>query len=243
MTSAQAMLLEEPLPRGRRWRERRQRDQRWRNSALLAFVLALLAHLLLLRLWWVDSPLPGLTLPRMPAISVRLFDPPAPTPIEAPSLPTQTPSTTQVVRRPRPAAPTPLVTVPEPPVSAAEPPVNPEIDWPAAIRDYGATPSPAPGARSPLEPAPLPALPGADGRAWSGPRLTPADRLRQVGGAMSSAPVTGGGLLNKLVAPSHFEHMVDSDLVDKQLECHPTADGFLYCPQKVRASVPGSRGD
>ena len=75
MTSAQAMLLEEPLPRGRRWRERRQRDQRWRNSALLAFVLALLAHLLLLRLWWVDSPLPGLTLPRMPAISVRLFDP------------------------------------------------------------------------------------------------------------------------------------------------------------------------
>jgi hypothetical protein len=224
---------------GRRWRLNQARARRERQPVLAAFALALVGHAALMALWWRETPFQGLRTRVLPAITVQLYEPEtAPEvvvidPVQPESTPTP-PTRATVVRR---------QLLPEPPTAAALPEEVTEdqrtsitIDWPSAISDGLPSHSPA-APSSPLKPAPLPQLPGTDSRAWSNPLPSLQQRARQVGGAMSSAPVAGGGQLNKLVAPSYGEYMMDSDLVDKQSECHPTADGRLYCPERTRSQV------
>lgn len=216
----------------------------WRNSTLAAFALALLAHVLLLVLWWHEAPLPGLHLLPREAVSVRLFEAaPAPAPLPDPAL--AIPPVRQQASRPLPQRRDPqalqqLAPTPVQPPEASQADAT-DIDWPAAISEAARATTSAPQPRDPLAGAPLPTLPGESVGRWGAPPASPEQRLQRVGAALSSAPVTGGSLLNKLVAPSFFDHLLDSDLVDKQNECHPTADGWLRCPQKVRDGVPGAR--
>lgn len=229
--------------RGRRWR-RGQASAGWRNSTLAAFTLALLAHALLLALWWHEAPLPGLRLLPREAVSVRLFET-APTPLPMPDPALAIPPAREPRTRPLPqrSQPQPLPQLAPAQVQPPQPAqVDPtDIDWPAAISEAARATTSTPQTRDPLAGAPLPALPGDSVGQWGAPPASPEQRLQRVGAALSSAPVTGGSLLNKLVAPSFFDHMLDSDLVDKQNECHPTADGWLRCPKKVRDGVPGAR--
>ncbi len=222
---------------GRRWRLAQARKRQHRQPILAAFALALLGHAALTVLWWHDGPLPGFPTRVLPALTIHLYEPESPAvaviDLAQPVVPTPTPARPIIEHR--------ELTPPAPSTLAIEPDSEDErsklaIDWPTAIGEAVNTNAPSASA-DPLKFAPLPQLPGGDGRAWSNPVPSLQQRARQAGGAMSSAPIAGGGLLNKLVAPSYGEYMMDSDLVDKQSECHPTADGRLYCPERTRSRV------
>lgn len=222
---------------GRRWRLNQARATARRQPVLAAFALALVGHAGLVAFWWREAPLQGLRTRVLPALTVRLYEPEPAAEIALDPVPPETapalPARSTVDRPDVPAPPIPVATQEE---AAEDQRTSITIDWPAAIGEAVRTPWPDARGDS-LKPAPLPQLPGGDGRAWSNPRPSLQQRARRAGGAMSSAPVAGGGLLNKLVAPSYGEYMMDSDLVDKQSECHPTADGRLYCPERTRPHV------
>ncbi len=223
---------------GRRWRLSQARARERRQPVLAAFALALVGHVALITLWWREAPLQGLRTRVLPALTIQLYEPELPAEIEvvdpvAPEIAPAPPNRPTVVRQQMPSPPIPSLTTDEDPDDQR---TSITIDWPAAIGEASRMTPSAP-AGNPLKPSPLPQLPGGDGRAWSNPLPSLQQRVRQAGGAMSSAPIAGGGLLNKLVAPSYGEYMMDSDLVDKQSECHPTADGRLYCPERTRPQV------
>lgn len=221
---------------GRRWHLSQARARRQRQPVLAAFALALVGHAALFALWWRETPFRGLPTRVLPTLTVQLYEP-APRieievldPIQPETTPTP-PTRATSVRRELP--PMPVPTIEEHPDDQR---TSITIDWPSAIRD-GLPADSRVAPSDPLKPAPLPPLPGADGRAWFNPLPSLQQRARQAGNARSEAPIAGGGLLNKLVAPSYGEYMMDSDLVDKQSECHPTADGRLYCPERTRPQV------
>lgn len=236
---ARAHRRSRPLEDARGWR--RLIGVSWGPGqvVLAALLLAVLAHAGVFALWLQETPTPPPPFVESQRLTVQLLDS---TPEMAPDVALQPEIATPEVA----VAPEPTRTPASRPAALIEPEVTApavaeadsesvSIDWSAAVRGAArAQVDSTASASTERLGAAVPRLPGESSKQWSQPSYTPAKRMQQVAGMLSTAQLVGGDGLHSLVAAGPMEQEIDSRLRDLQSECYAAADGRLQCPSRRR---------